>query len=135
MIRYHWELDGYKLSVEAGMDIFELTKKFPRAEMFSLTDQIRRSSRSVSGQIAEGWRKRKYEASFVSNLNDAQGEAAETQSWLEYSVKRAYIPRTKGLSLHKSYHRIIGKLGNMGNNPATFLLAKTASAPPLPHPR
>lgn len=133
MIRYHWELDVYKLSVEAGMDIFELAKKFPREEMFSLTDQIRRSSRSVSGQIAEGWRKRKYEASFVSKMNDAEGEAAETQSWLEYSVKCSYIPRAKGVVLHRTYDRIIGKLVKMGNNPQTFLLGKTDRTPAKPH--
>lgn len=133
MIRYHWELDVYKLSVEAGMEIFGLTKKFPREEMYSLTDQIRRSSRSVSGQIAEGWRKRKYEAAFVSKMNDAEGEAAETQSWLEYSVKSGYIPRGKGLELHRTYDRIIGKLVNMGNNPTTFLLEKTARKTARPH--
>ena len=143
MIRYHWGLDVYKLTVEAGMEIFEFTKSFPREEMFSLTDQIRRSSRSVSGQIAEGWRKRKYEASFVSKMNDAEGESAETQAWLEYSVKCGYIPRAKGLSLHRTYDRIIGKLVNMGNNPETFLLQKTirmaasarSPAPSLPRSR
>lgn len=133
MIRYHWELDVYKLSVDAGMEIFELTKEFPREEMYSLTDQIRRSSRSVSGQLAEGWRKRKYEASFISKMNDAEGEAAETQSWLEYAVKCSYIPRAKGLELHRTYDRIIGKLVNMGNKPETFLLGKIAQKPATPH--
>ena len=127
MIRYHWELDVYKLSVDAAMDIFELTKKFPREEMYSLTDQIRRSSRSVSGQISEAWRKRKYEAAFVSKLNDAEGEAAETQSWLEYSVKCGYLPRGKGRDLHRTYDRILGKLVNMGNRPEPWLLKRTAS--------
>jgi len=124
-IKYHWQLDVYKLSVDAAMRIFELTKKFPREEMYSLTDQIRRSSRSVSGQIAEGWRKRKYEASFVSKLNDAEGEGAETQSWLEYAVKCGYMERSTGRELHRYYDRIIGKLVNMGNNPEPWLLRKT----------
>ena len=124
-IRYHWELDVYKLSVEAGMRIFELTKKFPKDEKFSLTDQIRRSSRSVSGQVAEGWRKRKYEAAFVSKLNDSEGEAAETQSWLEYAVKCHYVERSTGLELHRTYDRIMGKLVNMGNNPGPWLLKRT----------
>jgi four helix bundle protein len=124
-IRHHWQLDVYKLSVEAGMRIFELSKGFPREEMYSLTDQIRRSSRSVSGQIAEGWRKRKYEASFVSKLSDAEGEAAETQSWLEYSVKCGYMERNVGRELHRQYDRILGKLVNMGNNPEPWLLRKT----------
>jgi four helix bundle protein len=129
MIRYHWELDVYKLSVEAAMEIFELTKKFPREEMYSLTDQIRRSSRSVSGELAEGWRRRKYEPAFVNKMNEAEGEAAETQTWLEYSVRCGYLPRTKGRDLHRVYDRIIGKLVNMGNNPETFLLGKTLKAP------
>ena len=90
-IKYHWQLDVYKLSVDAAMRIFELTKTFPREEVYSLTDQIRRSSRSVSGQIAEGWRKRKYEASFISKLNDAEGEGAETQSWLEFARDCKYL--------------------------------------------
>ena len=128
MIRYHWELDAYKLSVEAAMEIYEITKKFPREEMYSLTDQIRRSSRSVSGQIAEGWRRRKYEAVFVNKLNEAEGEAAETQSWLEYSVKCSCMTRTQGKSLHKIYDQIIGKLVIMGNRPEAFVLGKTTIA-------
>ena len=133
MIRYHWELEVYKLSVEASMEIFEITKKFPREEMYSLTDQIRRSSRSVSGQIAEGWRRRKYEAAFVNKLNEAEGEAAETQSWLEYSVKCSYMLRTQGKRLHKIYDQIIGKLVNMGNRPETFILGKTTKAATRSH--
>ena len=124
-IKYHWQLDVYKLSVDAAMRIFDLTKTFPREEMYSLTDQIRRSSRSVSGQIAEGWRKRKYEASFVSKLNDAEGEGAETQSWLEYAVKCCYMERGAGRELHRAYDRILGKLVKMGNNPEPWLLQKT----------
>ncbi len=140
MIRYHWELDVYKLSVEAAMQIFELSKAFPREEMYSLTDQIRRSSRSVSGQIAEGWRRRKYEAVFVNKMNEAEGEAAETQAWLQYFVRCGYLTASKGRELHRIYDRVIGKLVNMGNKPETFLLAKTIrslSTPShsLPSPR
>ncbi|MSU58075.1 MAG: four helix bundle protein [Pedosphaera sp.] len=125
VIRHHWQLEVYKLSVDAAMQIFQLTMAFPREEMYSLTDQIRRSSRSVSGQIAEGWRKRKYEASFVNKLNDAEGEAAETQSWIEYAVKCDYMERKVGRELHRLYDRILGKLVNMGNNPGPWLLQKT----------
>src|SRR5213083_1738520 len=125
MIRYHWQLDVYKLSVEAGMAIFGETKQYPREEMYSLTDQIRRSSRSVSGQIGEGWRKRKYEAAFVSKLADAEGEAGETQVWLEYAVKCGYMDAPTGRKLHRGYDRIIGKLVNMGNDPEPWLLQKT----------
>lgn len=121
-IRYHWQLDVYKLSVEAAMEIFELTKQFPKEETYSLTDQIRRSSRSVSGQLGEGWRKRRYEAALVNKLVDAQGEAGETQVWLEYSVKCGYIARPIGRKLHRTYDRIIGKLVTMENNPVPWLL-------------
>jgi four helix bundle protein len=123
-ISYHWQLDVYRLSVEAAMEIFELSKRFPREETYSLTDQIRRSSRSVSAQLGEGWRKRRYEAAFVSKLVDAQGEAGETQVWLEYAVKCGYMDRQAGRKLHRTYNRIIGKLVNMENNPKPWLLTK-----------
>jgi four helix bundle protein len=122
-IKYHWQLDVYKLSVEAAMRLFTSTKGFPRDETYSLTDQVRRSSRSVSGQIAEGWRKRKYEAAFISKLIDAEGEAAETQVWIEYAVKCGYLDRKSGRDLHRIYDRILGKLVNMGNNPAPWLMS------------
>lgn len=126
VIQFHWQLDAYRLSVVAAMDIFERSKLFPSEEKYSLTDQIRRSSRSVAAQIAEGWRKRKYEASFVNKLNDAEGEAAETQTWLEYAVKCGYLQRAEGEKLHKQYDQVIGKLVAMGNNPPPWLLHKTA---------
>ena len=69
------------------MVIFHESKGFPREEMYSLTDQIRRASRSVSANLAEAWRKRRYEAAFISKLSDAEGEAAEVQTWIEFAVK------------------------------------------------
>ena len=104
------------------MDIYTLSKKFPKEETYSLTDQIRRSPRSVSGQIAEGWRRRKYKAAFLNKLNEAEGEAAETQTWIEYAVKCGYIIKPEGSVLHKKYDNIIGKLVNMGNNPDTWIM-------------
>ena len=77
-IQYPWELDVYRMAVEAAMRIFELSKNFPKEERYSLMDQIKRSSRFVFSNIAEAWRKRKYEGSFVNKLNDAEAEAAET---------------------------------------------------------
>lgn len=124
-VQFHWQLEVYQFSVDAGMAVFEKTKLFPVEEKFSLTDQIRRASRSVSGQTSEGWRKRKYEASFMNKLNDAEGEAAETQTWLEYAVKCAYICRPDRQKLHQLYDHIIGKLVTMGNNPVPWLLRKT----------
>ena len=85
------ELEVYKLAFEAAMEIFELSKKFPKEEIYSLTDQIRRSSRSVCSNLAEGWRKRKYEAVFINKLTDAESEAAETQTWLEFALACKYI--------------------------------------------
>lgn len=126
MVKYHWQLDVYKLAVDAAMEIFEVTKSFPKEERYSLTDQIRRSSRSVSVQIAEAWRRRKYEAIFVNKLNESEGEAAETQGWLEYAVKCGYLDRVSGRRIHRTYDRTIGKLVTMGNNPTRWLLAKSA---------
>src|SRR5438093_1049028 len=104
------------------MDIFRASKSWPKEELYSLTDQIRRSSRSVSGQIAEAWRRRKYEAVFVNKLNEAEGEGAETQVWLEYAVRCGYLPAKKGRDLHRLYNRILGKLVTMGNNPRQWIL-------------
>ncbi len=123
-ITHHWQLEVYKLSVEAAMQLFELSKKFPRDEMYSLTDQMRRSSRSVSGHIAEGWRRRRYEAAFCDKLNGSEGEAAETQTWIEYSVRCGYLTAKDGRELHRIYDRILGKLVKMQNNPAPWLLLR-----------
>jgi four helix bundle protein len=124
-IRYHWELDVYRLSTEAAMKIFFLSKNFPKEEIYSLTDQIRRSSRSVSSNIAESWRRRKYERAFVNKLNEAEAEAAETQVWLEYAVRCGYLDEGEGRDLHARYDDIIGKLVTMENNPGPWLLRAT----------
>jgi four helix bundle protein len=87
-------LGVYKLSGELSKDIFELSKIFPKEETYSLTDQIRRSSRSVGAQISEAWAKRRYEKHFVSKLTDADGELQETQHWLETSFDCQYIDKS-----------------------------------------
>ena len=91
-IKSHLDLDVYKLAFESAMHIFELSKQFPKEETYSLTDQIRRSSRSMCANIAEGWRKRRYEAAFVSKLSDVEAEAAETQTWLDFASACGYLP-------------------------------------------
>ena len=116
-IEYHWELEVYKLAFDAAMRIFELTKTFPGEEKYSLTDQMRRASRSVCANIAEAWRKRRYEAAFVSKLTDSEAETAETQVWLAFSVKCGYLSRKAGSELHTAYDDIIGKLVNMIRHP------------------
>jgi four helix bundle protein len=128
-ITHHWQLDVYTLSVEAAMRLFELSKKFPREEMYSLTDQMRRSSRSVSGHIAEGWRRRRYEAAFCDKFNGAEGEAAETQTWIEYAVRCEYLAAKDGRDLHRTYNRILGKLVKMQANPGVWLLPRPSRNP------
>ena len=123
-ITHHWQLDVYKLSVEAAMRLFELSKTFPREEMYSLTDQVRRSSRSVSSHIAEGWRRRRYDAALCDKLNGAESEGAETQTWIEYAVRCGYLLAKDGRELHRSYDRILGKLVKMQNNPEPWLLLR-----------
>ncbi len=87
-----------------------------------MTDQIRRSSLSVSSQIGEGCRRKKYEGAFINKLNEVESESAETQVWIEYSVKCKYIAEEKGEVLHKKYDFIIGKLVTMGNNLSLWIL-------------
>lgn len=107
------------------MKIFEVTKTFPREETYSLTDQIRRSSRSVTANIAEAWRKRLYEAAFVAKLNDAEGEAAETETWIEYSVRCDYLERGLAKELFIEYEEVISILVSMRKNSKTWLIKKT----------
>ena len=107
----------YTLAFDAAMIIFELTKSFPSEEKYSLVDQIRRSSRSVCSNISEAFRKRRYEKAFISKLNDSEGEASETQTWLEFSRKCKYINQEDFDSLDLVYHNIIGKLVIMSNQP------------------
>ena len=121
-ITRHQELDVYKKAFQAAMQIFEISKTFPKEETYSLTDQIRRSSRSVCSNIAEGWRKRRYEAAFIAKLNDAEGEAAETQTWLEFAVKCEYLDRDVGRDLYKKYDEIIAMLTSMINTPHLWVL-------------
>ena len=99
------------------MGVYRLTKAFPKEEMYSLTDQIRRSSRSVSGNIAEAFRKRKYPKSFVSKLTDSEGEAAETQVWLDYALECGYIMNETHADLFDKYDHIISMLVNMSTKP------------------
>jgi four helix bundle protein len=89
----HEDLEVYQNAFDAAMRIFELSKRFPIEEKYALTDQIRRSSRSVCANLAEAWRKRRYKAAFIAKLNDCEAEAAETQVWLKFAVKCGYLDR------------------------------------------
>ncbi len=116
-IRTHRDLDVYKLAFQAAVDIYNLTKTFPKEEIYSLTDQIRRSSRSVCANIAEAFRKRKYPKHFVSKLSDSEAEAAESQVWLDFALEFGYITKEQFEMLDKEYEQIIGKLVNMASHP------------------
>lgn len=115
IIKFHQDLKVYQEFFKTAMEIYELTKIFPKEELYSLTDQIRRSSRSVSVNISEAWGKRKYEKSFVSKLTDSEGEARETQSWLEFALACKYIKEEQYNNLNKQYNHIIGMLVIMMN--------------------
>jgi four helix bundle protein len=85
-IHTHFELEVYKKAFDSAMRIFELSKSLPLEERYSLTDQVRKSSRSVCANIAEAWRRRRYPANWVSKLGDSEAEAAETQTWLKFAL-------------------------------------------------
>lgn len=95
------------------MEIFEISIRFPKEETYSLTDQIRRSSRSVPTNLAEAWRKRRYEMAFISKISDSEGEAAETQSWIEFAVRCGYVERDLGKRLFKEYDEVLAMLVSM----------------------
>ncbi len=120
----HTNLDVYKKAFETAMQIFEVTKTFPKEEIYSLTDQVRRSSRSVNANLAEAWRKRRYEAHFISKLSDAETEAGETQSWLEFCVACKYLDKKQATSFYKSYDDIIRIIVSMIRNPKPWLLER-----------
>jgi four helix bundle protein len=122
VIQTHRDLEVYQMAFEVAMQIFRESQSFPREERYSLTDQIRRSSRSVCANITEAWRKRRYEASFLSKLNDAEAEAAETQVWLEFAVRCEYLKVEIGRGLYSVYDNILGKLVNLINHPEPWLL-------------
>src|SRR6188474_3938246 len=120
-IRTHRELEVYQKAFDAAMQIFELSKTFPKEEVYSLTDQLRRSSRSVCANLAEAWRKRRYEAAFISKLHDVEAEAAETQTWLEFALACGYIKREVASDL-SSDERIIGTVVGMINHADSWVL-------------
>jgi four helix bundle protein len=112
-INSYRELRVYTGAMNATMEIFEMTKKFPSEEKYSLTDQIRRSSRSVCANLGESWRKRRYKAAFIAKLSDSETEACETQVWLEVSCLSKYISKNQFEKLDKEYESIIAQIVKM----------------------
>ena len=107
------DLEVYKLAFAAAMEIFQLSKSFPPEERYSLTDQIRRASRSVCSNLAEAWRKRMYRAVFVNKLTDAMQEASETQTWLDFCIACQYMDKATFSDLDGKYEQILGMLNSM----------------------
>ncbi len=114
------DLEVYKLAFDSAMEIFEISKRFPKEEQYSLTDQMRRSSRSVCANLAEGWRKRRYKAVFVNKLTDSEQEAGETQTWLEFALKCKYINNATFKRLDEKYEHIFAMLITMERKVDTF---------------
>lgn len=116
------ELHVYKAAMDAAMRIFEISKRFPSEERYSLTDQIRRASRSVCSNIGESWRKRRYRAAFISKLSDSETEAEETRVWLEISLRCGYIAKSEADDLDCIYDRILAQLVTMIDRPEQWLI-------------
>lgn len=115
------DLRVYQLAYKLAMEIFNESKLFPKDERYSLTDQIRRSSRSVTTNIAEGYRKRRYPNMFISKLSDADSESAETQVWLDFSKDCGYLSQERHGELMNGYEEVGKMLGSMMNTPEKFI--------------
>ena len=110
--------------MDVAMQVFELSKRFPAEEKFSLTDQVRRSSRSVPANISEAWRKRRYPAAFVSKLNDAEGEAAETQTHLEIALRCKYLSPQGVAVLDQACEEVLAMLTDMASHPEQWTVRR-----------
>jgi four helix bundle protein len=121
-IRHFRDLDVYQNALETGLRVYELSKAFPESERYALTDQIRRSSRSVCANIAEAWRKRRYTAAFISKLSDSEGEAAETQVHMEFAVRHGYVSNAEFEAIDDAYEHILGQLVRMIDHPEKWVI-------------
>jgi len=117
IIKTHKDLQVYRLAFQTAVELYQVSRSFPSEEKYSLTDQIRRSSRSVCANIAEAFRKKRYPKSFVAKLSDAEAEAAETQVWLDFSLEFNYIDKEKHAMLYDKYNHILSQLVIMINSP------------------
>ena len=116
------ELKVYKAAYELAMEIYQVSKQWPTDEKYSLTDQIRRSSRSVCGNLREAWAKRRYEAHFINKLTDSDGGNSETNTWLDFALDCGYLKEDDHKRLTGQCSEIGRMLGSMLKNPGTFLL-------------
>ena len=122
--RGYKDLRVYQLAYKLAMDIFEVTKSFPNEERYSLTDQIRRSSRSIPANISEAWKKRIYPKMFVSKVVDAAGEAGETEVWLDFAKDNGYLVKEKYDELVSGYDEVNRMLYGMVEKPDRFILKR-----------
>jgi four helix bundle protein len=122
--RGYKDLKVFQLSYKLAMDIFQITKTFPREERYSLTDQIRRSSRSVAANIAEAWKKRIYPKMFVCKIIDSTGEAGETEVWLDIAKNAGYLSVEKHKELSDGYDEVNRMLYGMVEKPEKFCFTK-----------
>ncbi len=122
------DLNVYKLAMELQQEVFVLSKTFPREELYSLTDQIRRASRAVGANIAEAWHKRRYPAHVISKLTDADGEQAETQHWLDTACACEYVSSPCHKTLLEKCVRIGRMLGKMMSRPESFCGGRTTDS-------
>ncbi len=120
MFRGHRDLKVFQLAYRLAMEIFHLSKHFPREEVYSLTDQLRRSSRSVAANLAEGFRKRRYPNMLVNKLTDCDGEATETQVWLDFALDCGYMSKENHDHLTGGYEEVGRMLSGMMANPRRF---------------
>lgn len=120
MIKHFKDIEVYRLSYELAMRIFKLTREFPKEELYSLTSQIIRSSRSIPANVAEGWAKRKHENIFKRHLLDAMGSVDETKTWLDFAKDCDYISTDKHCELTNRYEEVGAKLYNLRENWQTF---------------
>ena len=120
MLRGHRDLKVYQLAYKLAMEIFHLSKAFPREEIYSLTNQIRRSSRSVAANLAEGFRKRRYPNMLVNKLTDCDGEAAETQVWVDFAFDCGYLSKDNHDRLIRDYEEVGRMLAGMIAKPERF---------------
>ena len=123
-ITSHRDLEVWQEAMDLALQVFVLTKQFPAEERYSLTDQLRRAARSVAANLAEAWRKRRYAAAFVAKLNDAEGEAAETQTHIEIAHRCGYIPAAAMKNLDSRYETLLARIVTMSAHPEKWTLSR-----------
>jgi four helix bundle protein len=121
-IKSYHDLRVYQNAMDAAMEVYEISRKFPIEERYSLVDQIRHSSRSVCANLAEAWRKRRNKAAFIAKISDVETETCETQVWLEFALKYGYIEKSVNKNLDERYDHIIAQLIKIIESPDKWLI-------------